>query len=156
MEPENDGFQKESPFSRGRFSGSMLNFRGVNYFWNFFQASNQQTQDPRKNFVFPLEAAVSGEILCLGLASRCQWVSMACWTRGAPCRFQPKKLVRWFQIFVVFTHIWGFFPFWLYNMFQRGWFNHQLEKKGIIRITYPPLNQQIAMENSHLFLVDFP
>ena len=29
MEPENDGFQKESPFSRDFFSGSMLNFRGV-------------------------------------------------------------------------------------------------------------------------------
>ena len=29
MEPENDGFQKESPFPGGWFSGSMLNFRGV-------------------------------------------------------------------------------------------------------------------------------
>ena len=29
MEPENDGFQKECPFSRDFFSGSMLNFRGV-------------------------------------------------------------------------------------------------------------------------------
>ena len=29
MEPENDGFQKESPFPGGDFSGSMLNFRGV-------------------------------------------------------------------------------------------------------------------------------
>ena len=31
MEPENDGFQKQSPFpgSRDFFSGSMLNFRGI-------------------------------------------------------------------------------------------------------------------------------
>ena len=29
METENDGFQRESPFSRGWFVGSMLNFSGV-------------------------------------------------------------------------------------------------------------------------------
>ena len=28
METENDGFQRESPFSRGWFAGSMLNFSG--------------------------------------------------------------------------------------------------------------------------------
>ena len=32
----------------------------------------------------------------------------------------------WFQIFFIFTLIWGRFPFWLYNIFQMGW-NHQLD-----------------------------
>jgi len=31
MVPENDGFQKESPFPGTSFSGSMLNFRGVTH-----------------------------------------------------------------------------------------------------------------------------
>ena len=34
----------------------------------------------------------------------------------------------WFQIFVIFTQkkFCGNDPIWRYNMFQRGWFNHQL------------------------------
>ena len=32
----------------------------------------------------------------------------------------------WFQICFMFIPIWGRFPFWQYNIFQRGW-NHQLE-----------------------------
>ena len=32
IEPENDGFQKGISFSRGPFSGSMLNFGGVALF----------------------------------------------------------------------------------------------------------------------------
>lgn len=36
MEPENEGFfsKRISPFCRGRFSGSMWNFRGVHLCWN--------------------------------------------------------------------------------------------------------------------------
>ena len=38
----------------------------------------------------------------------------------------PMGISRWwFQIFFIFTPIWGRFPFWLYNIFQMGW-NHQL------------------------------
>ena len=37
MEPENDGFQKESPFPGTSFQVPCLNFRGVNGFnWGYF------------------------------------------------------------------------------------------------------------------------
>ena len=33
---------------------------------------------------------------------------------------------RWWQLkYIFFTPNWGRFPFWLYNIFQMGWFNHQ-------------------------------
>ena len=38
----------------------------------------------------------------------------------------PNKTGWWFQIFFIFTPIWGRFPIWT-NIFQGGW-NHQLEK----------------------------
>ena len=31
----------------------------------------------------------------------------------------------WFQTFLLSSPIWGRCPFWLYNIFHRGWFNHQ-------------------------------
>ena len=42
----------------------------------------------------------------------------------------------------------------LTSIFFKGVETTNSKKKWIIRITYPPLNQQIAMENSHLFLVN--
>lgn len=36
MEPKTDGFQKESPFSRPPFSGSMLTLRGLIDFLDLF------------------------------------------------------------------------------------------------------------------------
>ena len=36
------------------------------------------------------------------------------------------KLAGGFKYLFMFTPIWGKFPFWLYNIFQVGWFNHQL------------------------------
>ena len=38
---------------------------------------------------------------------------------------EPSTVARWwFQIFLIFTPIWGRFPIWLYNIFRMGW-NHQ-------------------------------
>ena len=44
MQPENDGFSIWISFSRGWFSGSMLNFRGVLYMseWHFLRQNSQK------------------------------------------------------------------------------------------------------------------
>ena len=44
-------------------------------------------------------------------------------------------MAGWFQIFYIFTPIWGRFPFWLSNIFQMGW-NHQLD--GFLEIFRVP------------------
>ena len=43
--------------------------------------------------------------------------------------FAKKTITRWwFQRFFIFTPNWGNDPIWRLHIFQRGWFNHQLDK----------------------------
>ena len=39
-----------------------------------------------------------------------------------------KNLGGGFKYFFIFIPTWGRFPFWLINIFQMGWFNHQTYK----------------------------
>ena len=52
----------------------------------------------------------------------------------------PFKTRWWFQLFFMFTPIWGRFPFWR-SYFQMGWFNHQPKNDGFLynRLPLPSL-----------------
>ena len=151
MDPWKRRFLLETiPF---RFHAS---FRGCNIFGTFSKhPTYANPRPPRKNV----------EISLGGCGLRRNFMPWSCVKmpmsfngllnkRCAMSGFNEKNRLGGFK-YLLFSPIFGdFFPFWLYNMFQRGWFNHQLEKQRDQKITYPPLNQQIAMESSHLFLVN--
>ena len=42
--------------------------------------------------------------------------------------FRRKRARWWFQRFFIFAPTWGNDPIWLIDIFQMGWFNHQLER----------------------------
>ena len=71
-----------------------------------------------------------------------QWVPWFSYTHGVflwnpNMQDEPYNCVRmshvltgwWFQTFFIITPTWGNDPFWLifFNIFQMGWFNHQLD-----------------------------
>ena len=55
-------------------------------------------------------------------------------TRQVPREGPGKKLTGWwFQIFFMFTPVWGRFPIWLYSIFQMGW-NHSPHDGHVVSV----------------------
>ena len=61
---------------------------------------------------------------------------------------EPWEMITgwWFQIFYIFTPTWGNHPFWLYNIFQRGW-NHQLGLDDFFIGTFHGLGEHLTSQH---------
>lgn len=146
MEPKTDGFQKESPFSRPPFSGSMLTLRGLIDFLDLFciDLSIQCSQNEQQLLVIKTAPLTSWQTNILYGIAACYFPSQGDCILAMPCVAgrcsfpQPfaaeNKSVKFFQknqikphpkikvfFFLHLIHLWRWQGLWPFGAQCKTW-----------------------------------